>query len=158
MDAATLVTLAVACAPAVHPDTTHALVKAESGRNPHAIGVVGGQLDRQPRTSHEALVTARQLQSDGWNFSVGLAQINLHNLPRLGLDLDSAFDPCSNLRSMQTVLGDCFDRARAKPGDGQAALRRALSCYYSGNFTTGFRHGYVSRVVNNAQKTARAPP
>ena len=24
-----------------------------------------------------------------------------------------------------------------------AALRQALSCYYSGNFATGFRHGYV---------------
>ena len=160
MDAVTLLALAAACAPAVHPGITQALVQTESGRNPHAIGVVGGQLERQPRTSQEALVTARQLQSDGWNFSVGLAQINLHNLPRLGLDLESAFDPCSNLRSMQTVLGGCYDRAQARAGDGQAALRRALSCYYSGNFKTGFDHGYVRRVVAAAPRvtTAAQPP
>jgi type IV secretion system protein VirB1 len=29
----------------------------------------------------------------------------------------------------------------------QTALRQALSCYYSGNFATGFRHGYVRKVV-----------
>ena len=160
MDAATLLALAAACAPAVHPDTTHALVHAESGRNPHAIGVVRGQLQRQPRTAHEALVTARQLEADGWNFSVGLAQINLHTLPRLGLDLESALEPCNNLRSMQAVLGDCFDRARAMQDDPQAALRRALSCYYSGNFKTGFDHGYVRRVVAAVPKvtTAAQPP
>lgn len=37
----------------------------------------------------------------------------------------------------------------------QAALRAALSCYYSGNFTTGFSSGYVSRVVASAQRNAR---
>jgi len=35
-------------------------------------------------------------------------------------------------------------------GDQQQALRAALSCYYSGNFETGFRHGYVQKVVANA--------
>jgi type IV secretion system protein VirB1 len=43
---------------------------------------------------------------------------------------------------MQTVLGECFERSG--PGaEPQTALRQALSCYYSGNFVTGFRHGYV---------------
>ena len=160
MDAATLLALAVACAPGVHPATAHALVSAESSLNPHAIGVVGGRLERQPRTAREALTTARKLQHDGWNFSIGLAQINLHSLPRLGLDVERAFDPCSNLRSMQTVLGECFDRAQSKAGDAQSALRSALSCYYSGNFKTGFDHGYVRRVAAAAPKvmTAARPP
>ncbi|MEO6744504.1 MAG: lytic transglycosylase, partial [Caldimonas sp.] len=69
MDASALLALAAACAPAVHPQTAQALVTAESSSNPHAIGVVGGQLERQPRTADEALATARQLQLDGWNFS-----------------------------------------------------------------------------------------
>ena len=61
---------------------------------------------------------------------------------------------------MQSVLAECFDRARAPaatapatttaatpPPVDQTALRQALSCYYSGNFATGFRHGYVRKVV-----------
>ena len=70
--------MAAACAPLVHPATAQALVvEVESGFNPHAIGVVGGALERQPRSRAEALATARRLQRSGWNFSVGLAQINV---------------------------------------------------------------------------------
>ena len=147
MDATTFAALAMACAPAVHGGTAQALVAVESRFNPHAIGVVGGVLDRQPRNSAEALATANHLQATGWNFSVGLAQINVRNFERLGLTAATAFDPCQNLRAMQAVLGECFERSlsRAPP---QAALRQALSCYYSGNFVTGFRHGYVRRVAS----------
>ena len=157
MDVTAFMALAAICAPLVHPSTARAIVSAESGFNPHAIGVVAGSLQRQPRGIHEALATAADLRSRGRNFSVGLAQINVHNLDRLGLSPADGFDACKNLGAMQTVLADCFERAGS--GDApQAVLRRALSCYYSGNFTTGFRHGYVSRVVSNAQKTTRAPP
>jgi type IV secretion system protein VirB1 len=134
-----------------------ALVEVESGFNPHAIGVVGGVLERQPRNLSEARVTAAALQDQGWNFSVGLAQINLHNFERLGLTVASAFDACANLKAMQTVLGECFERAGrgASQTPTQQALRQALSCYYSGNFVTGFRQGYVQRVVAAA---SRRPP
>ena len=55
---------------------------------------------------------------------------------------------------MQAVLGECHARAAAGASE-QAALRRALSCYYSGNFSTGMRHGYVARVVAAATPPAR---
>ena len=138
--------LALTCAPLVHASTVHALISVESGFNPHAIGVVGGSLRRQPQTGAEAVATARQLQANGWNFSVGLAQINVHNFERLGLIVTTAFEPCQNLRAMQTVLGECFERSAAKTAP-QTALRQALSCYYSGNFVTGFRQGYVRKVL-----------
>jgi len=160
MDASVFLALALACAPQVHTHTAHALVSVESAFNPWAIGVVGGALVRQPRHRAEALATARALKAAGWNFSVGLGQINVGNFDRLGLTLDSAFEPCTNLTAMQSVLAECFGRARApaatataattpatSPPVDQAALRQALSCYYSGNFATGFRHGYVRRVV-----------
>jgi len=156
MDASIFLALALKCAPAIHTTTTRALVQVESGFNPWAIGVVGGRLVRQPGTQAEALATAKALQNNGWNFSVGLAQINLLNLPRLGLTLESAFDPCSNLRAMQTVLNDCFSRATSSGfTPSQRALRAALSCYYSGDFETGFRHGYVLRVVTTASEAGR---
>lgn len=155
MDASVFLALALACAPQVHAETARALVSVESAFNPWAIGVVGGALLRQPRTRAEALATAKALKDAGWNFSVGLGQINLGNFDRLGLTVETAFEPCANLAAMQTVLGECFDRASgtAKAVD-QVALRQALSCYYSGNFATGFRHGYVRKVV----VAARAVP
>ncbi len=151
MDATLFLALATTCAPQVAAETAHALVAVESGFNPHAIGVVGGALLRQPQHRAEALATAKALQAGGWDFSLGLAQINSRNFQRLGLGIDSAFEPCTNLAAMQTILGECFDRALPRQdGERQAqqrALRQALSCYYSGNFVTGFSHGYVRRVV-----------
>jgi type IV secretion system protein VirB1 len=161
MDASTFLALTLACAPQVHADTAHALVSVESAFNPWAIGVVGGALQRQPRHRTEAIATAQALQATGRNFSVGLGQINVGNFPRLGLTLATAFEPCTNLAAMQAVLTECFDRAQRKStrsSTDQAALRAALSCYYSGNFTTGFRHGYVSKVVAAARNAARLSP
>lgn len=160
MDASAFVALALACAPQVHADTAHALVSVESAFNPWAIGVVGGALVRQPRHRAEALTTARALQAAGWNFSVGLGQINVSNFERFGLTIESAFEPCTNLAAMQAVLAECFDRARVPTTTSlqdQTALRQALSCYYSGNFTTGFRHGYVRKVVTAVRPVLTVP-
>ncbi|MCB4365459.1 lytic transglycosylase domain-containing protein [Hydrogenophaga taeniospiralis] len=149
MDASTFLALVMACAPQVHPTTAHALISVESAFNPWAIGVVGGALHRQPNSRAEALATAQHLIAKGRNFSVGLGQINVGNFERLGLTTQSAFDPCRNLSAMQSVLAECFDRAVSPQAKAtrQDALRHALSCYYSGNFSTGFRHGYVQKVV-----------
>ena len=154
IEASSFTALARACAPQVHLTTAYALVSVESAFNPWAIGVVDGALRRQPKSRDEALATARQLFSDGRKFSVGLGQINVGNFRRLGLNTSSAFDPCQNLSAMQSVLTECFERAGQSRGGAdtrQAALRKALSCYYSGNFSTGFRHGYVQKVVAAAR-------
>jgi type IV secretion system protein VirB1 len=156
VDTTTFLALALACAPQVHPDTARAIASVESGFNPYAIGVVGGQLERQPRTRAEALATMDALHADGWNYSVGLGQINVANFARLGLTPGSALDPCTSLTAMQSVLGDCYARAASNHA-AQPALRFALSCYYSGNFTTGLRHGYVRRVVKASTAASALP-
>ena len=158
MDTATLFALLIACAPQVHAGTAQALIAVESARNPHAIGVVGGALIRQPTTHAEAIATARALHAQGWDFSVGLAQINQRNFARLRLTIESAFEPCTNLGAMQTVLVECFDHASPKTPSPDAALRDALSCYYSGNFSTGWRHGYVHKVLAAAAPLRAATP
>lgn len=156
MDAQAIVALLAACAPSVHPATALSLIEVESAFNPHAIGVVAGVLERQPRSRAEALVTARSLAAQNIDFSVGLAQINARNLARLGLSLEQAFDPCQNVAAMANLLAQCLDRAGGSTP--QVRIRRALSCYYSGDFSTGFRHGYVSRVAAAAKRSAgRAP-
>jgi type IV secretion system protein VirB1 len=158
MDATTLIAIVMVCAPQVDSSTARALVAVESGLNPFAIGVVGGTLLRQPRHRAEAVATARALHAGGWDFSVGLAQINQRNFARLGLTIESAFDPCANLSAMQAVLAECFDRATDHSVSKQQALRQGLSCYYSGNFTTGFRHGYVRKVTAAASAARGSAP
>ncbi|WUR13796.1 lytic transglycosylase domain-containing protein [[Empedobacter] haloabium] len=152
--------LAQQCAPAVHPHTLAALARVESGFNPYAIGVVGGRLERQPRNSAEAVLTAQALERAGYNFSLGVGQVNRHNLARYGLTYATAFEACGNLRVASLILKDCFDRARQRGMAEQAALHAAFSCYYSGNFVTGFRQdlkgqpSYVQRVLNSAANGA----
>jgi len=71
-----MLALAQQCAPSVHPQTMAAVVGVESGSNPFAIGVVGGTLVRQPNNLAEATATAQALDRAGYNFSVGIAQVN----------------------------------------------------------------------------------
>jgi type IV secretion system protein VirB1 len=150
-----LAVLVLSCAPLVAQDTARALIQVESGGNPFAIGVVGGALVRQPANLPEAVATVAALEAAGWNYSVGLAQINKRNFQRFGLNPQTAFEPCANLRAMQGILGECFSRA-SRRASTQAALRDAFSCYYSGNFQTGHQHGYVSKVL--AAWSTRAKP
>jgi len=146
--------LVAQCAPGVHPVTMQAVVSAESGGNPYAIGVVGGRLVRQPRTLDEALATVSALERAGWNYSVGLAQVNRSHFAEYGLHGTAAFDACRNLRAGADILARCYARAAGRARAGQAVLHDGLSCYYSGNFQTGYRAGYVQRVVMNVAQVA----
>lgn len=157
--------LAAQCAPHVHHRTLASLVQVESGFNPYAIGVVNGRLQRQPRSANEAITTAQALAQKGYDFSVGLGQVNRRNFPAQGLTLRSAFEPCRNLQAASAVLSDCYSQALRHYHEQQAALRAAFSCYYSGNFRRGFRPdapgqvSYVQKVVNSstAVPTVRVP-
>jgi type IV secretion system protein VirB1 len=124
----------------VPAEVMHHVVRVESSFNPYAIGVVGGRLVRQPRNLPEALATVRMLESRGFNFSIGLAQVNRYNLHKYGLDsYEEAFEPCANLTAGSKILAECYHRANGDWG-------KSFSCYYSGNFSTGFRHGYVQKI------------
>jgi type IV secretion system protein VirB1 len=150
-----LLGLMVQCAPTVHPDTMQRVIRVESSFNPYAIGVVGARLQRQPRSHAEALATVRWLDANGYNYSVGLAQVNKRNFRAHGLTPETALMPCPNLGAGGAILTTCFTRAR-KSHPAQAALRAAFSCYESGNFVTGFRDGYVRKIV--APSTTSPPP
>ncbi|MEB0013928.1 lytic transglycosylase domain-containing protein [Glaciimonas sp. Gout2] len=150
------------CAPSIHPQTFKGLVTTESTFHPYAIGVVNGTV-RAPRTEQEAIATARALDKAGYNFSLGLTQVNRYNLARYGETYETIFDPCRNIRAGAAILKDCFVRATVKRKDEQQALRAAFSCYYSGNFTRGFKPdhpgepSYVQKVVSNALGAAPSP-
>lgn len=139
--------LSQACAPGVHPDTMRRVVHVESSFNPFAIGVVGGFLARQPRSRDEAMAAVQLLERHKMNYSVGLAQVNMKNFAGYGLTPATAFEPCRNLQAGSRILSECFQRARRHRATEQMALLAAFSCYESGNFRTGFKDGYVQKIV-----------
>lgn len=152
------VTLAHQCAPSVEPSTLTALLKVESNYNPFAIGVVAGHLERQPETKEEAIATAKALKESGWNFSLGMGQINVYNLESFKISFEQAFDACESLKLTEKILTDCFARASAKFPSNDAALKASFSCYYSGNFERGFQpegkagKSYVQKVMEGFSK------
>lgn len=158
-----LIQLAEQCAPMVSPQTMAALVATESSGNPYAIGVVDLQLAAQPQTKATALAQADALIRGGANISVGLGQVNMHNFKALGLTLDTAFDSCPNMRAAGEVLSSCYERAIPKFGAGQESLKAAFSCYYSNNFTRGFKDegdgkgSYVARIAAANETAVKVP-
>jgi type IV secretion system protein VirB1 len=145
-----VIALAQQCAPQIHPDTMERLVRTESDFNPFAIGVVRATLHRQPQSLDEAISTTQWLEQHGYQYSVGLAQIFKGNFKKYDLTVQSAFDVCTNLRTSAAILSDCYLRSRNSQKSNntpQIALREAFSCYNSGNFSSGFKNGYVERVI-----------
>jgi type IV secretion system protein VirB1 len=129
-----------------------AITSVESAFNPYAIGVIGGALVRQPRNKAEAVATVIALHSAGWNYDLGCRQINKANLAKYALDLESVFDPSRNAAVGSAIYDDCYRRALARFTSGSAATRAALSCYNSGNFSTGQRSiggkpSYADKVI-----------
>lgn len=138
------------CAPAVPPITVNALVRTESSFNPWAIGVnSASRLAKQPTSFNQAVQIADELLKGKASFDLGLGQINSKNLNYLNLTARQVLDPCTNLRALQTIFVDCFNRAKLKTDNGSQAAAMAFSCYNTGNFKDGFNNGYVVKVLNN---------
>lgn len=143
-----MIELIQTCSPNVHLPVAQAIIKTESNFNQFAIGVnAKGRAIKQPTSYQEAVNTAKRLISQGLNIDMGYAQINSANLKWLGLSIEQVFDPCSNLKAMQTVYLTCYDRA-GTTGLG-TRMQRAFSCYNTGNFTRGFKNGYVNKTTTN---------
>lgn len=147
------------CAPDVHPETMAAVMRAESGGHQFAVADAG--LKALPWSKRKAMVRsyyfgtvaeaatkARGLIAAGHTVSLGVAQLNDRQLPALGLTIEAAFEPCTNLWGGNRILAGCYERAVRQLGAGPRALRAALSCYNSGDFERGDKDGYVARVVH----------
>ena len=135
--------LAVAqqCAVDVEPAVVSAIAHTESDFNPYAIGVVKGAI-KQPTNYVDAVKAVRLLRKQGRNFSVGLMQVNKVNFQTYNMNERNMFDPCTNLRAGSSIFANCLKRAESKYGNKHSydgKVRLAMSCYYSGNFKTGFR-------------------
>ncbi len=78
-----------------------AIARVESRFNSYAIGIVGGDLKRQPTTRKDAVAVA-DAPAAGWRFSVEVTQINQANLRDFAISHEQAFDVCTNLQISST--------------------------------------------------------
>lgn len=145
------------CAPTVHPETMAAVVSAESRGHRFAIADAGpvklpwAQRKHLVRSHYlgtldSAVAKAEELIANGHTVSLGFAQINDRNLPRLGLSVRDVFDPCVNIAAGGKILTEFYQKASKQFGAGTVALRAAISAYNSGNWVRGEKDGYVDLV------------
>ncbi|ENA3445643.1 lytic transglycosylase domain-containing protein [Yersinia enterocolitica] len=155
---------AMQCAASIHPSTALDVARVESGLNPYAIAEIlpGGKgvISHFPASRNEAISLAGRLKAQGRRYSVGLMQISSTNFRHYGVTARDLLAPCTNLSVFERILTDCYRRG--------GSLKRALSCYYSGNFTTGqqpesaFNHtSYIQRIgyaVPSMREDRQRPP
>jgi len=136
----------LACAIGVAPTTMQAIVNVESASNPLAIHV-NKWLGEQPRVTNvtDAAAAIRRFVAMGYSVDIGLVQLNSRNLGSLGLTVEAALDPCTNLAAGAHVLAGFYAQAVMRLGEGQPALMAALSGYNTGDLAKGFTNGYVAR-------------
>ncbi len=143
------------CAASVHPDTINDIARVESGFNPFAIAEIIPKAERDesgktvithlPSSKEDALEVIREIENKKRRYSVGLMQITSTNFSLFNTSAEKLLSPCENLSVFEKIIVDCYQRG----GD----LENALSCYYSGNFSTGKRKesefsdtSYIERI------------
>src|SRR3546814_15350019 len=90
------------------------------------------------------------LEQGGYNFSVGLAQVNRKNLDKYGLDsYEKAFQACPNQQAGSRILAECYSRSTG-------SSPKSFCSNYSAYSTTGLQPGTVQK--SNASLTPPAPP
>jgi len=138
----------LACALNVSPVTLEAIARVESGGNVIALNVNRLQGPQpHPASVADAVRIAEGYIARGFSVDVGLMQVNNRNLPALGYTLEQALDPCTNIAAGGRILTANYADAARRLGEGQPALQAALSAYNTGNFSAGFRNGYVAKYI-----------
>ena len=131
------------CAPELAPVTIAAIVQQESGGNPYRLHDNTTRKSWQPINATASAQLAYELIKSGHSVDIGLAQINSKNLPALGLKIEDALDPCTNLRAAQSVLKTAWEQSGHD-------LRKTLAAYNTGN------SGSIAGARYSAQVFAQA--
>lgn len=137
------------CAPQVSTVTMAAIIRQESGGNPHAINDNTVRLPVSPKSKEEAVSIATQRINAGHSVDMGLAQINSKNLKRLGLTVEQVFDPCTNLQASQTILLDAWEGSKG-------SLIGTLSAYNTGKTNSERGLKYAQQVFSKAGVQVKA--
>jgi type IV secretion system protein VirB1 len=157
MGAAMIPAVLLACAINVAPITLEAIIQVESGGNPLSVNVNhlrGPQ--PHPATLAEAVSTAQRYIAQGYSVDLGLMQVNSGNLAALGYGIEQVLDPCTNIKGGAAILTANYADAARSRGEGQGAMKAALSAYNTGNFYRGFENGYVAKYYGRGAVPALA--
>lgn len=156
--------LLMQCGGNVDPTTLRTLITVESDGNPYVVANVTKGTSHYFNTKKEAVHFVNDLADSGDKYSAGLGQIYVGNFKKFGLTNDSVFDFCNNVKVASKIFEDCYYRAieSGQYPDEQQALRAAASCYYSNNFTRGFKKekngkSYVDLANNAVNKIYSVP-
>ena len=147
-DVPAIAALAQRCAPEVATEAVVPLVVTESGGDALAVNINKGPRVRAGSIAEGAAIVRRYMMA-GYTVDVGLAQINSANFETLGVTVEQAFDPCTNLRLASAVLQEGYERA-SRHYTGLDAISATYSLYNTGTLTRGFGNGYVGRVWSAA--------
>lgn len=155
---AAITALAQQCAPEVATEAVVPLVMTESGGDDLSINVNRGPRVRAS-TVAEGAALVRHYMAAGYTVDVGLAQVNSANFARLGVTVEQAFAPCTNMRLASSMLQEGYGLA-SRHYSGLDAISATYSLYNTGTLTRGFRNGYVGRVWSAASGMGSigAPP
>lgn len=141
LSAAVTLALMNQCQNVVDTSVLMSIANLESSRDEFAVGIVGLTSTFKPKDKAEAIQYIKELDKSGANYSVGLMQVNKHNFSQYGLTLDTAFDHCKNIEAGAKIFNECFQRAKVRSPNksNDDLLNDSASCYYSGNFTRGYK-------------------
>ena len=155
---AAIIALAQQCAPEIATEAVVPLVMTESGGDDLSININKGPRVRAASIADGAALVRRYMAA-GYTVDVGLAQVNSANFARLGVTVEQAFDPCTNLRLASSLLRAGYGLA-IQHYTGLDAISATYSLYSTGTLTRGFRNGYVGRVWSAASGmgTIQTPP
>lgn len=90
-----------------------AIAKVESGFRPFVINInQNGKSVKviNPNSLQEAIVYLQYLHQNGFNYDVGVGQINVSNIKRLGLNPVDLLDPCNNIRVSAYILKENINK------------------------------------------------
>lgn len=160
-----LTSLYFQCGEGVHPDTLHTIAKTESALNPYVIANVTDEESYYLNSKEEAISKANDLKEAGKRYSAGLMQIYSLNFEAYDLNNSNVFDYCTNISAGAQILKKCYLKASSEYPDERSDfnLDNAMSCYYSGNFSRGFKKdeginsSYVERIRNNVTNIYEVP-
>ncbi|MEH6372348.1 lytic transglycosylase domain-containing protein [Pectobacterium carotovorum] len=151
---------AIQCAATIPPSTVSDVAKVESSFNPYAVAEIVpkeertpgsvGVISHQPTSKQTAANIIKRIAAKGRRYSVGLMQITSTNFRHYGVTAHDLLDPCTNLSVFERILTDCYQRG--------STLKRALSCYYSGNFDTGQQPESAFNQTSYIQRIGYAVP
>ena len=147
--------LAAVCGPLVHPLTTQAIARVESGFNPWAIR--NNTLARTflPSSRADAAALVNRFHGQGHQLAIGLMQVTTPWIYRFHITAESLLDECTNIGIGSRILADNYRRLAPGSASPAEALSRALSAYWSGKPDTG--GVYVNHVYKLAGSTVRVP-